>query len=79
MRAIDSRTERAMRRVSPIATSTERAFSPQSTVILDCGSVNFIDSKGAEKPRELHEIAVEQGIALHLSNLKDGVTEGLGR
>ncbi len=34
--------------MSPIAISTERAFSPQSTVILDCGSVNFIDSQGAE-------------------------------
>jgi sulfate permease, SulP family len=45
------------------------------TVILDCGSVNFIDSQGAEKLRELHEIAAQQGVALHLSNLKADVKE----
>jgi SulP family sulfate permease len=47
------------------------------TVIIDCGSVNFIDSQGAEKLRELHEIAVQQGLALHLSNLKADVREVL--
>jgi SulP family sulfate permease len=46
-------------------------------VIIDCGSVNFIDSQGAEKLRELHEIAVQQGLALHLSNLKADVREVL--
>jgi sulfate permease, SulP family len=47
------------------------------TVIIDCGSVNFIDSQGAEKLRELHEIAAQQGVALHLSNLKADVSEVL--
>jgi anti-anti-sigma factor len=50
---------------------------PIRTVIIDCGSVNFIDSQGAEKLRELHEIAAQQGVALHLSNLKADVREVL--
>ena len=50
---------------------------PIRTVIIDCGSVNFIDSQGADKLRELHEIAVERGVALHLSNLKADVREVL--
>lgn len=50
---------------------------PVRTVIIDCGSVNFIDSQGAEKLRELHEIAAHQGLALHLSNLKADVREVL--
>ena len=47
------------------------------TVIIDCGGVNFIDSQGAEKLRELHEHAIDQGLALHLSNLKAAVREVL--
>ena len=50
---------------------------PIRTVIIDCGSVNFIDSQGAEKLRELHEIAGDLGLALHLSNLKAEVKEVL--
>jgi sulfate permease, SulP family len=50
---------------------------PIRTVIIDCGSVNFIDSQGAEKLRELHEIAGDLGLALHLSNLKAEVSEVL--
>lgn len=50
---------------------------PVRTVIIDCGSVNFIDSQGAEKLRELHELAGHQGLALHLSNLKTDVREVL--
>jgi sulfate permease, SulP family len=50
---------------------------PVRTVILDCGSVNFIDSQGAEKLRELHELAEQQGLTLHLSNLKADVREVL--
>ena len=50
---------------------------PIRTVVIDCGSMNFIDSQGADKLRELHEIAVERGVALHLSNLKAGVREVL--
>ena len=48
---------------------------PVRTVIIDCGSVNFIDSQGAEKLRELHELATNQGIAIHLSHLKPNVRE----
>ena len=47
------------------------------TVVLDCGSVNFIDAQGAEKLRELHELATDQGLAIHLSNLKANVAEVL--
>ena len=50
---------------------------PVRTVIIDFGSVNFIDSQGAEKLRELNEIAADQGLALHLSNLKADVREVL--
>ncbi|MGH8949208.1 MAG: sodium-independent anion transporter, partial [Acidimicrobiia bacterium] len=50
---------------------------PVRTLVIDCGSVNFIDSQGAEKLRELHEIAAQQGLALHLSNLKTDVREVL--
>ncbi len=39
--------------------------------------MNFIDSQGAEKLRELHEIAADLGLALHLSNLKAEVREVL--
>ena len=47
------------------------------TVVLDCGSVNFIDAQGAEKLRELHGLAIDQGVAIHLSNLKVNVAEVL--
>lgn len=47
------------------------------TVVLDCGSVNFIDAQGAEKLRELHGLATDQGLAIHLSNLKANVAEVL--
>ncbi len=50
---------------------------PVRTVIIDCGSVNFIDSQGAETLRELHEVAEHQGLSLHLSNLKADVIEVL--
>ena len=50
---------------------------PVRTVMLDCGSVNFIDSQGAEKLRELHELAAQQGLTLHLSNLKADVRDVL--
>jgi high affinity sulfate transporter 1 len=50
---------------------------PIHSIILDCGGMNFIDSQGAEKLRELHELADHQGLSLHLSNLRPSVREVL--
>ena len=51
---------------------------PVRTVIIDCGGVNFIDSQGAEKLRELHELAKNQDLTIHLSRLKPDVRKTLG-
>ena len=50
---------------------------PVRTLIIDCGGVNFIDSQGAEKLRELHELGTNQGINIHLSRLKPNVRQVL--
>ena len=50
---------------------------PVRTVIIDCGGVNFIDSQGAEKLRELHDLATNQDLTIHLSRLKPNVRKTL--
>ncbi|HEY6628582.1 MAG TPA: SulP family inorganic anion transporter, partial [Acidimicrobiia bacterium] len=52
---------------------------PIRTVVIDCESVNFVDSQGAEKLRELHELAGYNGIELWLTRLKSEVIETLAR
>jgi anti-anti-sigma factor len=56
-------------------------------VVLDLEGVNFVDSQGAAKVQELHELAHDSGIALRLARLKpqvravleaDGVVELIG-
>ena len=61
----------------PAAPGVERSRAPVRTLIIDCGGVNFIDSQGAEKLRELHELGSNQGITVHLSRLKPNVTQVL--
>jgi SulP family sulfate permease len=57
-------------------------------IVLDCGSINFIDSQGAAKMNDVLNLADESGITLRLARLKptvratldrDGVLERLGQ
>ena len=48
---------------------------PIRTLVIDCRSLNFIDSQGADKLRELHELAERHGIVLHLSRLKPKILD----
>jgi anti-anti-sigma factor len=56
-------------------------------VVLDLEGVNFVDSQGAAKLQELHELAHDRGVALRLARLKpqvravleaDGIVELIG-
>jgi len=56
-------------------------------VVLDLEGVNFIDSQGAAKLTEIHELTRQAGLALHLARVKphvmavlraDGVVELIG-
>jgi len=55
--------------------------------VLDLEGVNFIDSQGASKLREIRDLAEVNGLALHLARVKpqvmavllaDGLAERLG-
>jgi sulfate permease, SulP family len=68
-----------------------RAFTDDGdqpiALVLDLEGVNFVDSQGAAKLQELHELAHDSGIALRLARLKpqvravleaDGIVELIG-
>jgi high affinity sulfate transporter 1 len=63
------------------------AARPPTAVVLDCRSVNFIDSQGSAQLHELVDLARTNGISLRLARVKphvlevltrDGVVENLG-
>ncbi len=47
------------------------------SLVLDLEGVNFVDSQGAAKVHDLHELAEANGIELRLARLKPGVAEVL--
>src|SRR6478752_3916967 len=54
--------------------------SPGATaIVLDCGGVDFIDSQGSAKLREIAELTEQAGITLRLARVKPAVREVLGR
>jgi high affinity sulfate transporter 1 len=54
--------------------------SPGTTaIVLDCGGVDFIDSQGSAKLREIAELTEQSGITLRLARVKPAVLEVLGR
>ncbi len=54
--------------------------SPGTTaIVLDCGGVDFIDSQGSAKLREIAELTEQSGITLRLARVKPAVREVLGR
>ena len=55
-----------------------RAASPGCTrVVLDLEGVNFVDSQGAAKLSELHELTDANGVELRLARLKPDVSDVL--
>ncbi len=59
----------------------------QSALVLDLEGVNFVDSQGAAKVTEIHELAEASGVALHLARVKpqvyavlqaDGIIDRIG-
>jgi len=50
-----------------------------SAIVLDCGGVDFIDSQGSAKLREIAELTGQAGITLRLARVKPAVRELLGR
>jgi sulfate permease, SulP family len=48
-------------------------------IVLDCEGIDFIDSQGSAKMREIHELAGQAGLTLRLARLKPSVRELLTR
>ena len=48
-------------------------------IVLDCGGIDFIDSQGSAKMREILELTEQAGVTLRLARLKPAVRELLGR
>ena len=48
-------------------------------IVLDCEGMNFIDSQGSAKLREIHELTEQAGITLRLARVKPAVRELLAR
>ena len=62
-------------RVREVALST-----PGTTgIVLDCGGMDFIDSQGSAKMREILELTEQAGMTLRLSRVKPAVREVLKR
>ena len=62
-------------RVREVALST-----PGTTgIVLDCGGMDFIDSQGSAKMREILELTEQAGITLRLTRVKPAVREVLKR
>ena len=54
--------------------------APEVTgIVLDCGGVDFIDSQGSAKLRELTELTERAGVTLRLARVKPAVRELLRR
>jgi SulP family sulfate permease len=62
-------------RVREVAMST-----PDITgIVLDCEGIDFIDSQGSAKMREIFELTKHAGVTLHLARVKPSVFELLRR
>jgi SulP family sulfate permease len=70
-------------RLREVATSTPGLTG----IVLDCEGIDFIDSQGSAKMREILELTNQAGVTLRLARLKpavrdllsrDGVLEGIG-
>ena len=48
-------------------------------IVLDCGGVDFIDSQGSAKLREILELTERAGVTLRLARVKPAVRELLRR
>ncbi len=48
-------------------------------IVLDCGGINFVDSQGTAKMRDIVELAADSGITLRLARLKPPVSAVLER
>ena len=48
-------------------------------IVLDCEGIDFIDSQGSAKMREIHELTGQAGLTLRLARLKPAVREVLTR
>ena len=48
-------------------------------IVLDCGGMDFIDSQGSAKMREIHELTEQAGVTLRLARVKPAVRELLAR
>jgi sulfate permease, SulP family len=48
-------------------------------IVLDCEGIDFIDSQGSAKMREIHELTGQAGMTLRLARLKPAVYELLAR
>ena len=48
-------------------------------IVLDCGGMDFIDSQGSAKMREIHELTERAGVTLRLARVKPAVRELLRR
>ncbi len=46
-------------------------------IVLDCEGIDFIDSQGSAKMREIHELTGQAGLTLRLARLKPAVREVL--
>ena len=48
-------------------------------IVLDCGGMDFIDSQGSAKMREILKLTEQTGVTLRLARLKPAVREVLAR
>jgi SulP family sulfate permease len=48
-------------------------------IVLDCEGIDFIDSQGSAKMREIHELTGQAGMTLRLARLKPAVSDLLAR
>lgn len=62
-------------RVREVALSTPGV----SGIVLDCEGIDFVDSQGSAKLREIVELTEQAGVTLRLARVKPGVRQLLGR
>ena len=68
-------TGAASGRVREVALSNREVHG----IVLDCEGIDFIDSQGTAKMREILELTDQAGITLRLARLKPAVRERLAR
>jgi sulfate permease, SulP family len=63
-------------RIREVIAETE---PPVRAIVLNLEGVDFVDSQGAAKLGELHEVAGAEGVSLHLARVKPQVLDLLER